>query len=196
MAVVMARGASSRMGTPKGMVVLPDDSRPMLARVVDLYLELDIPIVVVARWDTASIYGKILGESQAVEMVSAEPGGGTARTLAIAWEMFQNRCSHLWAHPVDLPMVRASTLERLSGFSLAEPEMVIRPTHLSTPGHPVILPSKALGKLAESQKFSEFEGDMKELLAAAGPAGKGLELEEVEVSDPGVIRDFDTMHIE
>ena len=36
-AVVLARGESRRMGRPKGLCSAPDDPRPFLQRVYDLY---------------------------------------------------------------------------------------------------------------------------------------------------------------
>ena len=44
-ACVLARGASLRMGFPKGLACLPGDERPFLVRIVELYRELEIPLV-------------------------------------------------------------------------------------------------------------------------------------------------------
>ena len=203
LAVILARGASSRMGIPKGLVRLPDDPRPFLARIVDLYRGLDMPVVVVARQDSVAGYRKILGERPAVELVSASPGGGTGRTLAIAWKMVNDQCSHLWAHPVDMPLVQEETLVILRRRSRAATPKVIRPAFGGSPGHPVILPCGVLAALdaslgteakIESRGLFGFRGDMKELLTEEILSAKGLRLEEVEVADPGVIRDFDVPH--
>ena len=203
LAVILARGASSRMGTPKGLVRLPDDPRPFLARIVDQYRKLEMPVVVVARQDELSVYGKVLGERPSVELVAAQPGGGTGRTLAIAWNLLKDRCSHLWAHPVDLPLVKEETLRYLYRRSLAAAAKVIRPTWEGSPGHPVILPCGVLAALDESlgtvagigsPGLFGFCGDMKELLSAEVLSAKGFRLEEIEAGDPGVIRDFDVPH--
>ena len=203
-ACILARGASLRMGFPKGLACLPGDERPFVVRIVELYRELEIPLVVVALPEVVPDYESILaayGHGQSgIDLVSAGPGGGTGRTLAIAWSAVKDRCTHLWAHPVDMPLVERETLSLLLARSRENLEMVIRPTYRHDPGHPVVLPGALLSALdgglggeinGESGELLAFEGNMKVLLSTASLAGNDFEMEEVECPDPGVVRDFD-----
>jgi CTP:molybdopterin cytidylyltransferase MocA len=199
-AVVLARGLSSRMGKPKGLVRLPDDDRPLLVRIVDLYLEIGMPVLVVSLKEIAPEYGDLLSHRPEVEILPAEGGAGTARTLAIAWMNRRLTHTHLWAHPVDVPLVRCETLTLLRQRSTANPQRVTRPAFGKQPGHPVVLPCPVLDDMDallksdgyESGGLLAAEGDMREMLKPGLLYSCGSELDLVEVPDQGVVRDFDT----
>lgn len=193
--VVLARGRSARMGRSKGLVCLPDDARPLLVRVLDLYRTFGMAGLVVALDAAAADYGNLVRRDRDVEIWPAAGGAGTARTVAIAWAAVGTSHSHLWAHPVDLPLVRPGTLELLRRSSAAQPARVVRPVYRGRPGHPVVLPCTVLAALdatlREAGGLFAVPGDMKDLLRAEPLTACGADLETVAVDDPGVVQDFD-----
>ena len=191
-AVVMARGRSSRMGAPKGLLRLSPTGPTFVRIIADLYLTVGIPVDVVTREETAEVYRRELPVVENLRIVPAVDGGDTALTLLIAWRSClaaKIHCSHFWAHPVDLPLVNADAVGLLMDYSHRNPDRVIRPVHQGVPGHPVILPCDVLAVLDRQERRQD--GPLRDFLSNAG--GKGLLPwpTVVEVGDPGIVRDFD-----
>ncbi len=137
--VILARGRSLRMGTPKGLLRFADGGQAFLRMITDLYLNEGYPVDVVCTSETAEAYRGELPSGGNVRVVEGGTGGDTARTVLTAWESLVNErisCSHIWAHPVDLPLVKASTVRLLRQTSDDDPSRIIRPQCGGTPGHP------------------------------------------------------------
>ncbi len=190
--VIMARGLSSRMGVPKGLLRL-SSTGPVFVRIIaDLYLTAGFPVDVVTREETAEAYLRELPADENLRVVPAKAGGDTALTLLVAWRSClagEISCSHFWAHPVDLPLVTADTVSRLMDHSQRDPGRIIRPMLQGTPGHPVILPGDVLAILDRQERWRG--GPLRDFLSNAGGLGLSARPVTVEVEDPGIIRDFD-----
>jgi len=190
--IVLARGRSRRMGRPKGLVVLPDDPRPLLARARDPYRGRGWPTVVVTLPELVAAYGAALADGEAPRMVPEAGGGGTARSVFAGWRALADgaagdpAATHVWVQPVDLPHVRRATVDRLLAASCAEPDRCLRPLYGDEPGHPVVLTAEQLVRWARDH--AAWRGDLRELMAAAPPSRP---LRHVPVEDAGVRDDID-----
>lgn len=192
-AVILARGASRRMGRPKGLVRFPGRRDCFLEMLLEVYSSLGIPVLVVAGPDGNKSYGPIVGGAECAQLLTADAAGDTARSVGLAWRHLDGAATHLWAHPVDVPEVTPATLTMLLDASRREPERVLRPAWDGRPGHPVILPAQALAALDATLPgggLTAAEGRMQEILdgleAAAHPA-----LRTLDVADPKVACDYD-----
>jgi len=193
--IVIARGRSRRMGSPKGLVTLPGDQRPLLARVWDLYRRRRWPAVVVTRPELAAPYAAVLAAGGAPQVVAETGGGGTARSVFAGWLTLCGADeataalppTHVWIHPVDLPLVRRDTVARLLAASRRDARLCLRPVHDGIPGHPVVLAAAQVRRWMASH--AGWAGDVRELLAAAPPDPP---LWHVPVADAGVHEDVDT----
>lgn len=191
LAVIMARGESRRMGRPKGLCRTAGDVRPLVRRVADLYSDRGWPLLVVVREPEADAHHSAL-HGTSCSVLPCPAGGDTARTLWYAWRWVRQRqpdCTHLWAHPVDLPTVRAGTLEALVGVLAQRDLRAVRPAYRSTPGHPVVLGRRLLDAVLPA---TAPDGSMLDLLRAAQTGEPDLHVHEIAVDDPGVVRDFDS----
>jgi len=191
--VIMARGESLRMGFPKGAAAVRPGGPTLLALVVDLYSGLGLKLVVVTLPGLVAPYRALLEPGPDVTWVAEGGGGDTARTIRAAWDFLRvsgARPARLWAHPVDMPLVRLSTLRRLGDFAGRHPGQVVRPSHAGNPGHPVVFPWEVLEGLFPAGKTGEQAGPMRDLLAGSARAGR-LRLLRMPVQDEGVVRDFD-----
>ncbi len=187
-AVVMARGASRRMGQPKGLCRLPGDVATLLQRVVALHRGAGRPVAVVTLPQLWADYAGVVDDAGRLRWILAPPGGGTATTALAALRALPE-ATHLWLHPVDLPGVRPATCARLAALSAEAPGAIIAPVHAGRPGHPVLLPAQPFRPLAERLGSGPLPGAMRDLLRGdAAPAP----LHRVAVDDPGVIDDFDS----
>jgi CTP:molybdopterin cytidylyltransferase MocA len=113
-------------------------------------------------------------------------------TLLAAWRSWREAdisCTHIWAHPVDLPLVVGETIGLLREVSRRKPDRVIRPQFEGVPGHPVILPGKVLEILDGREEW--HDGPLRDFLDWAAAHGRFSAPWAVEVSDRGVRQDFD-----
>ena len=181
-AVILARGDSRRMGRPKGLCRLPDDPVPFLVRVARLHAERGVPVIVVTQPGLEAVYREGAPEALVAEWLLHPRGPGTAATVLAAAAALDERASHLWLHPVDLPLVRPETLDRLAARSRTAPGTVWIPRHGARRGHPVLMPLAPWRGLDPDG----HTGPMRDLLAD-GAAPQGF----LDVPDPGICHDFD-----
>ena len=129
-----------------------------------------------------------------VECITEKGGQDTAHTILAAWDKMIPKPSHLWIHPVDLPLVLPRTISLLHRKSEESPSKTLRPVCENKPGHPVIMPAKCLDIL-----HSEYPGPLWHpgpvRTMISGAVGKGLidPLQDVGVDDPAVTKDFDCL---
>lgn len=191
-AVIMARGLSRRMGRPKGLLQLEEGGPAFVRIIADLYGDLGIPVDVVTLPENGEALRACLTGSGNVRVLEAGSGGETALTLLSAWREFgieKDGCTHVWAHPVDLPLVTVETLEAVAEHSRRNASRVVRPTWRGTPGHPVVLPGLILSELESASQWhgEPLRGFLEHLQREEGyPVPLN-----VAVADEGVVRDFD-----
>jgi CTP:molybdopterin cytidylyltransferase MocA len=191
-AVIMARGLGSRMGSPKGLLRFSAGGQAFVRIIADLYLDLGFPVDAVVPDQYHPEHEQELPSGGDIRVISGGRGGDTALTLLMFWRSCrseQTACSHIWAHPVDMPLATSETLVLLAENSRRYPHRIVRPVRQGIPGHPVILPYDVLSELDRRPTFQL--GPLRDFLRQ-GIAERWLTPPvEVEVDDPGVVRDFD-----
>lgn len=189
--VIMARGASRRMGQPKGLLPCPRQPElTFLQAIAAGYTALDIPVVVVTTFDLVAVYETELSGVIGAKVRGFPEGGETGRSLQHGWQTVEANVTHLWAHPVDMPLVAVATLKKMRAFSTDEPDLLIRPAHNDIPGHPVIIPSASMAGLVNDEIWQM--APMREVIAMATELGHIEQPSMVPVADAGVIQDFDS----
>lgn len=188
--VILARGRSRRMGRAKGLLRCPRPSRTsFLAAVVAGYRSLGLCGLVVTTPALVEAYAAEIPAASGFRVVDGPAGGDTARTMWRSWSVGGRRATHLWAHPVDLPLVQPSTLFRLGRASRRFAGHVVRPTWRGQPGHPVIVPTTVLEAPLTAALWRR--APMREVLALAHKLGHIEAPRLVAVGDRGVVQDFD-----
>ncbi len=188
--VVMARGLSERMGQPKGALLCPGNTdTSFLASIVQLYVSSGLAGVVITTEDLVDLYRSLLPEQGAFKVLGFGGGGDTGRTIVHGASALEPGVTHLWAHPVDLPLVSSGSIVKLWKTSQESPEAVVRPVYSGTVGHPVIIPVGVIGTVASAGRWAEapMRELMVEKLKDRGIGGQLL----VAVTDAGVVADFD-----
>ena len=178
--LVLAAGYSRRFGADKRLHLV--DGVPLLERAVRNLLAAELPVAVCIRPDDAAV-GELL-RRLAVRAIRCDAAGrGMGATLAqgaAAVAAAKEDWDGVLVALGDMAWVRPETCRRVAG-ALA-PGRIARPCHRGRGGHPV---GFAKAFFPELQRL-DGEGGARELLRR-----HRANLLEVEVDDPGVLRDMD-----
>src|SRR3989442_4126530 len=135
--VVLAAGASERMGRPKAL--LDFRGRPFVVRILEALEALDIKSRVVVLGPDAARVRPSLATHECVIVENPDLAGeaiGSLRAALAALEPI--RPSGIVPWPVDLPHVRVATLERLLEAHRRSGAPAVVPSFTERRGHPVI----------------------------------------------------------
>lgn len=131
--VVLAAGASRRMGRPKAL--LNFDGRTALDRVLEAFAGLGAPVVVLG-----AAAGKIAPRLPAGTrvVVNPDPDAGQTSSLKAGIRAVPPDAEGFLFHPVDFPLVRAGDVARLVDAFRASRASVVLPAFGFRRGHPVL----------------------------------------------------------
>lgn len=171
-AVILAAGASRRMGTPKALVQA--GGRPFVARIAEAARAAGCArvVVVVGPPHEAAIAAALPAGAEAVRNPAPERGMLSSVQAGVAALAPEVAAALIW--PVDVPLVAAETARAI----LAGGDLVV-PTHAGRGGHPVRVPR---ARFAELLALPPKAG-LRALMTAAT---------RLPVDDPHVLVDFDT----
>jgi molybdenum cofactor cytidylyltransferase len=185
--IVLAAGESRRMGTPKAL--LPDDSgRPFVARVVRAFLAAGIDEVVVITGGSHDSIVSALKHDRLPAMPrivrNSDPSRGQLSSLWVGLDAVEHlRLDAVLMMPVDVPMVKESTVRAVIEAWRRERPPLARPVMGDRHGHPVLF-DRAL--FDELRRAPLAEG------AKAVVHGHERQLLNIEVDDEGCLTDVDT----
>jgi molybdenum cofactor cytidylyltransferase len=184
-AVVLAAGASSRMGSPK--MLLPWGETTILGHLIALWTRLGANQIAVVR---APGLPPVVSELRRLqfspenEVINPEPDRGMFSSIqqAAQWNGWSQGLTH-WAILLgDQPHLKGESLEALLRFAKANPMLICQPGRHGRARHPVIVPRLVFETVAESkaETLRQFLLDSK------------CERRMIEIDDPGLAFDIDT----
>ena len=180
-AIVLAAGASSRMGRPKALLPIRGGTfvRAILAALRDGGVA---DAVVVIRPDHDAVAAEIAaaGFGRAVVNPRADEGQLSSLLAGLA-AIDGDDLDAALVTLVDVPLVAAATIRLLVARAAASAAPVVRAVHGGRHGHPVIFSRRVFAAL----RAADPAIGAKAVVRAAG-------VEDVEVADPGVLVDVDT----
>jgi CTP:molybdopterin cytidylyltransferase MocA/RimJ/RimL family protein N-acetyltransferase len=168
-AIVLAAGASTRMGRAKALT--PIDGEPAVSRTVRVARACGLDTVVVTR------AGVALPPLDARVVVNERPDDGRTGSLQVGLRASGTREALVW--PVDHPLAREATVRAL----LAARGDWVLPTHLGRSGHPIVVRGRAVEAILRAAPATPLR---------AIPPTIGLAPERVRVDDAGVLANLDT----
>jgi molybdenum cofactor cytidylyltransferase len=183
-AVILAAGASSRMGRPK--MLLPWGNDTVLGHLLRLWSGLPTAqIAVVCSGSDTAIFAELdrLQFPGVDRIINPDPARGMFSSIrcAAAWNGWKSILTHYAVVLGDQPHLRSPTLRALADFAVRNPECVCQPSHLGRPRHPVWFPQCRFRELAGStaenlKQHLEFRPNLVKL---------------IELDDPGFDLDLD-----
>jgi len=198
-AIILAAGDSTRMGTPKAL--LPDpDGRPFAARIVRTFASADIAhVVVVTGSQHAAIVDAIAADRPSISpafVTNPQPSLGQLSSLWIGLDAAEELAAPkkqgaeggpglegVLVTPVDIPMVRPSTIRQVIETWRKTHAPVVRPAVGARHGHPVLFDRA----LFDALRHAPLTGGARAVVHANGDR-----LVNVPVDDEGCLVDVDT----
>ncbi len=186
-ALVLAAGASSRMGRPK--LDLDVGGKTVLERAVDTLLASPVErVLVVVSPDRTGIPLSIdrLGDrSESRLRVVHNPGAeeGMASSIRAGLCVLPDETRALVIALADKPLVRSETIARLVSRFEQGGARIVYPRYRGRQGHPVVIASALFPELRDLEGDSGAKPLLRKHAQAAVP---------VDVDDPGVLLDIDT----
>src|SRR5688572_30835187 len=178
--IVLAAGASSRMGEPKALLQV--DGTTFLERAVHLLREAGCRYVVAVVNDDDWIE-RLADVSGAAVVVNDAEGAEQIDSLRLGIANLPDDSDGVMVLPVDFPRIKAETVSRLAAEFARTDAAILNPAYNGASGHPVIFANRILPELLEPDLP---DGARAVIDAHAGEAAI------VEVDDPGVLIDVDT----
>ncbi len=172
--VVLAAGASTRMGHPKALTRVAGE--PALARIARAWRDVDAsePVVVLgAHFDAVKA---ALPDQRARWVRNPRPDAGRTGSLQAGLAATRGDSVVVW--PVDHPLAGAATLRLL----LATPGAWVVPEHAGRGGHPILLRGPALAAVLSAPAATPLR-DV--------PGHVGIEVVRVATDDAGVLANLD-----
>jgi molybdenum cofactor cytidylyltransferase len=180
-AVILAAGAGSRIGTNKALLQL--GRATFLGRIVGTARRAGVArIVVVVGHQADEVKRALPSGAHVVILENPRPERGQLSSLHIALATLAEARGVL-AWPVDHPLVKSTTVERLLRVSTEEPAKIIVPCYGGRGGHPTLFPRVVFEHLLA---LSPDRGARE--VFASDPEG----CLRLAVDDPGVRADIDT----
>ena len=182
--IILAAGRSTRMGTPKALLLAPD-GLTFVARLIRTLVRggIDAPLVI-GRLDDEALQAEV--ESAGARLVinpEADEGGQLSSLLAGLRKADRPGVRGLLVIPVDAPMVMPDTVARLIAVFSDTSGAIIRARYRGRNGHPVIF-SRSL--------FDELRHASRDAGAKAVLRAHHDTIINVDLDDPGVVGDIDT----
>jgi molybdenum cofactor cytidylyltransferase len=182
--IVLAAGASSRMGQTKALLPI-QPGRTLLGRVLTTLSAAGIePLVVVSRshleigdaWDDAR-------SADVVQTINPDPSRGQLSSLVCGLDALSTTWPAVLMTLVDVPLPRVDTVRLLVDAWRRTQAPLVRPMHEGRHGHPAIFGAALL----DSLRAADVGEGAKPIVRAF--ADRAID---VAVDDPGVLVDVDT----
>lgn len=158
-AVILSAGFSSRMGAFKPLMDLGGKS--ILERVISLFKACGVgEIHAVAGYRRAEV--SPLLETLGVNIVSnPDFEAGMYSSVVAGVRCIDANCSGFFILPVDIPLVRPQTVQRLMAIHETDPEVILHPCFRGRRGHPPLLPAGMIAPILQWPGTDGLQGLLK-----------------------------------
>jgi molybdenum cofactor cytidylyltransferase len=175
-ALILAAGDSSRMGSPKALLMYRSET--FLDRLIKACEQVCGDVVVVLGRHAGEIRAGIRSKARFVE--NPDPDRGQMSSLQ--WGLAEISGAAMFV-PVDLPAVESSTIRKLVEAFEADAPLIAVPRFEGKHGHPVCIARPVIEELLASPESAQTRDVIRRHRA---------ETLYIDVDDPAILRDIDT----
>jgi putative nucleotidyltransferase with HDIG domain len=143
-AIILAAGCSSRMGQFKPLLSIGGCTA--VETVVRLFLSAGIPDVCVVIGHNADELRPVAEAAGARCVLNPNFEQGMFSSVRAGVAALREGTDACFVIPVDIPLVRSSTVRRLAGFYAAEKSAIVYPVFQGRRGHPPLISSAILAE--------------------------------------------------
>ncbi len=180
-AIVLAAGLSERMGRFKPL--LPLGGRVVVDRVVRLFQDAGLEDILVVVGQRGREVRKAVAPLQVRCIENPDFHDGMFSSVRAGIRNLPSHCRAFFVHPVDIPLVRTRTINRLvSAFDDAS-TAVVYPTFDGQHGHPPLIQSNLAPRILQWAGAGGLRGFLEQ---------GGIDSLELAVADEAVMMDLDT----
>ena len=178
--IILAAGASSRMGSPKALLAYRGET--FLDRLIRVFSQVCDPVVVVLGYHADKIRPRVTGRAQFV--VNPDPDRGQLSSLQTALAVISPEVEGFFFNPVDCPSAEPATLSLLrNAIAHRDPAtLLVIPQFQGEHGHPVF---------AARPLIAEFLALPATAQARQVVHAHKSETQYVDAEDPGILADID-----
>ncbi len=177
-ALLLAAGASRRMGTSKQL--LPVGDRPAIVRCLETIVAAGLEKIVVVVAPEGDAVVELVRPFPTVVICNGTPDGDMAQSVRTGLTAVDSSVTGVCVALADHPLVMPETYRNLSRCHVREPGGIHIPVHEGRRGHPTLFPRPVLEEIG----FLPTLRDVIELNFGR--------VRQMEVADPGVVLDMDT----
>lgn len=180
-AIILAAGASSRMGRPKPL--LEAGGRTFIRRILETLRAGGVPeAVVVIRAGHEAVAAEVQAAGFGRTVLNPRPDEGQLSSLIIGLDALDRPgVDAVLVTLVDVPLIESDAVRVLLARAALSTAPVLRAVHDGRHGHPVIFKRELFEALRKADPS-----------IGAKPIIRAVRVEDVETGDPGVVVDVDT----
>lgn len=185
-AVILAAGASSRMGRAKSVLPLGSTGETVISRGIRVLLDSGLPAVTVVAGPHIDAIRSALPSNDRRIRILEHPGwaqGQLSSLIAGLDAVDDPQLEALLVTLVDVPLVRSATVRALVAAWRSARAPIVRPADGARHGHPVIF---------DRSVFAELRAADPSVGAKAVFAAHRTQVLDVPVNDEGAFLDLDT----
>jgi len=184
--IILAAGASSRMGQPKAAMPFPATGETVLSRIVSVLLRGGVPSIAVVAGAHVDAVRRAMPAGERRAHLVEHPGwtsGQLSSLLAGLNAIDEPALEGVLVIPVDVPLVTPSTVTAVVREWQRTRAPIVRPARGARHGHPVIF---------DRSVFDALRAADPNIGAKAVFATYRDQIVNVEVEDAGAFEDIDT----
>jgi molybdenum cofactor cytidylyltransferase len=180
-AIVLAAGASSRMGRPKAL--LPAGQRTFIRTILDTLLDAGLAdAIVVVRAGDDAVIAEVAAAGFGRIATNPHAAAGQLSSLIVGLDAIDRpEVDAALVTLVDVPWITVATVRLLLARAVLSDAPILRAVHQGRHGHPVIFKRQLFDALRQADPSTGAKAVL-----------RANTIEDVEVPDPAVAEDIDT----
>jgi molybdenum cofactor cytidylyltransferase len=178
--IILAGGCSSRMGKFKPLLPIGDVT--IADRIISLFMQINVETYLITGWNDIELRTGIK-RSNVTILENSDFKKGMLSTLKVGVRHLKTSCKGFFIMPVDIPLIRTSSINRLLDAAASYPDKIIYPVFNKAHGHPPLIPSSLIPEILSQTNDSSLRNVL----------DKHKEnVLEVKVADQNILFDIDS----